>query len=245
MATVCHVILLSLVFLLPSVVEIPRVKSWSKTKNYSIGGQRSEPGGKLSCKITALNHCTVTDNLWNRRAVCHYSWNLEEMLRPSSRRLTHWSVPVSWQQFSVMSMRLGDQSIWLPSWKLQSKLQLLHSHKKLGDRNTPTWLQPWHGKLRAGLTAMAQDTSINITIIMSAGDEDIRERWNQTEHTDTTTTDSPTWWHFHRRAFQWTSERRDEEWTPLAEPRQRLTYTQTSNHRPTMDSGALWWIWQQ
>jgi len=34
-----------------------------KTKNYSIGGQKSEPGGKLSCKIIALYHCTVTDSL--------------------------------------------------------------------------------------------------------------------------------------------------------------------------------------
>ena len=29
------------------------LKAKQKTKNYSIGGQRSEPGGKLSCKITA------------------------------------------------------------------------------------------------------------------------------------------------------------------------------------------------
>jgi len=50
-------------FKTPSVVKIPRVDSESKTKNYFIGGQRSEPGGKLLCRITALNHCTVTDNL--------------------------------------------------------------------------------------------------------------------------------------------------------------------------------------
>ena len=35
-------------FFIPSVVKIQRVKSYKKIKNYSIGGQRSEPGGKLS-----------------------------------------------------------------------------------------------------------------------------------------------------------------------------------------------------
>jgi len=32
-------------------------------KNYSTGGQKSKLGGKLSCKMTALNRCTVTDSL--------------------------------------------------------------------------------------------------------------------------------------------------------------------------------------
>jgi len=36
-----------------------------------------------------------------------------------SQQLTHWSFPVSRQQSAEMRMRLGDQSIWLPSWKLQ------------------------------------------------------------------------------------------------------------------------------
>ena len=54
-----------------------------------------------------------------------------------------------------MSVRLGGQSIWLPSWKLQPQLQLLHSLKKPGGRNLPTWLQPWHPRLLPGLTAMA------------------------------------------------------------------------------------------
>ena len=41
-------VLLFFHFFIPSVVKIPRVKSYKKIKNYSIGGQRSEPGGKLS-----------------------------------------------------------------------------------------------------------------------------------------------------------------------------------------------------
>ena len=43
-------------------------------------------GGKLSCKMTALNRCTVTDSLRNRYADCRSSLNLEEILRPRSRR---------------------------------------------------------------------------------------------------------------------------------------------------------------
>ena len=57
-----------------------------KNKNYSIGGQRSELDGKLSCRMTALNRCTVTDSLWNRYADCRSSWIFEEILRPGSQR---------------------------------------------------------------------------------------------------------------------------------------------------------------
>jgi len=38
--------------------------------------------------MTALNHCIVTNSLWNRYADCRFSWNLEEILRPSSRMKT-------------------------------------------------------------------------------------------------------------------------------------------------------------
>jgi len=80
------IIVIIFYFLVPSVIKIPRVKSYRENnkKNYSIGGQRSEFGGKLSCKMTALNRCTVTDSLWNRYADCRSSWNFEEILRPSS-----------------------------------------------------------------------------------------------------------------------------------------------------------------
>ena len=54
-----------------------------------------------------------------------------------------------------MRMRLGEQSIWLPSWKLQSRLKQLQWRKRLKGRSLSTWLQPWHPTSRPGLTAMS------------------------------------------------------------------------------------------
>jgi len=71
-----------------------------------------------------------------------------------SQQQIHWSVPVSLQRSAEMRMRLGDQSTWLPSWKLQPQLQQLQWRKRLGRRSLPTWLQPWHPKSRPGLNAM-------------------------------------------------------------------------------------------
>ena len=55
------IIIIAIIIFVFSVVKIPRVKSYVKIEKYSIGGQRSELGGKLSmsCKITALNRCTL------------------------------------------------------------------------------------------------------------------------------------------------------------------------------------------